>query len=340
MFIFDTIRMPSSSLGSSQYILQLLVWVRHEWPKGIDSREKVYCRLSIPCPDRSASFIWCCNKSPNFRVMHGSPLLVVAILYIGIILFMIAPIISEKLFELKECISEWSLGTRSSAVKWQVMDVKIVVRFLNYLCSGGDKKHSRLLQTHEMATSIASGDKLLKTAFNHLRSIADYFNLRDNVVVRTYSWKRDILPICLVCNSSRAVIWRLSSRCFLYCTSTSGDPVLDLGITVAPICSSQERCKEIVKDLQTSDQLKGRTGPLYMLSVIYLACREENIPRSLKELVMYDRAITEKELSRAINRLKKKLPPRTQHTSATSADLMVCSVWLHWTAYGVLMCSW
>lgn len=48
---------------------------------------------------------------------------------------------------------------------------------------GGDKKHTRLLQTHEMATAMGGSDKLLRTAFGHLKNIADYFNLRDNVVV-------------------------------------------------------------------------------------------------------------------------------------------------------------
>lgn len=130
---------------------------------------------------------------------------------------------------------------------------------------GGDKKHSRLMQTHEMTTAISGSDKMLLTAFGNLKSITEFFNLRDNVL---------------------------------------------------------ERCREIVKDLQTADQLRSRTGDVYMLSVTYLACREEQIPKGLKELVSYNRTITEKELGRAINRLKKLLPSRRQPVAATSADLM------------------
>ncbi|KAH0474553.1 MAG: hypothetical protein KVP17_004365 [Porospora cf. gigantea B] len=74
-----------------------------------------------------------------------------------------------------------------------------------------------------------------------------------------------------------------------------------------------ERCKEIVKDLQTEDALKNRTGPLYMLGVVYLACREEGIQKTLKELVGFDRTFTEKELGKATNRLKKLLPQRRKN---------------------------
>lgn len=130
---------------------------------------------------------------------------------------------------------------------------------------GGDKKHSRLMQTHEMATAMGGSDRMLRTAFGNLRRIAEYFSLRDNVV---------------------------------------------------------ERCKELVKDLQTADQLRNRTGDVYMLSVMYLACREEQMPKSLKELVSYNRSITEKELGRAINRLKRILPPRSQPASVASMDII------------------
>eukprot|EP01071_Lankesteria_metandrocarpae_P002350 Lankesteria_metandrocarpae@DN2264_c0_g1_i2.p1 len=130
---------------------------------------------------------------------------------------------------------------------------------------GGDRKHTRLLQTHEMATGLGSSDRQLKTSFSNLRLVTESFALRENVV---------------------------------------------------------ERCKEIVKDLQSSGNLKTRTGTLYMLSVVYIACREESITRSLKELVTYDRTITEKELGRAINRLKKFLPNRSQPLSYAAAELM------------------
>eukprot|EP01053_Blabericola_migrator_P007130 Blabericola_migrator_1__7129@NODE_360_length_9432_cov_135_447517_g288_i0_p3_GENE_NODE_360_length_9432_cov_135_447517_g288_i0NODE_360_length_9432_cov_135_447517_g288_i0_p3_ORF_typecomplete_len334_score55_26TFIIB/PF00382_19/9_4e07TFIIB/PF00382_19/0_0015TF_Zn_Ribbon/PF08271_12/7_5e13Cyclin_C/PF02984_19/6_7e02Cyclin_C/PF02984_19/56Cyclin_C/PF02984_19/0_36zfRING_4/PF14570_6/19zfRING_4/PF14570_6/1_8DUF2614/PF11023_8/0_092DZR/PF12773_7/1_9DZR/PF12773_7/0_2DZR/PF12773_7/7_7e03zfribbon_3/PF13248_6/20zfri len=84
-----------------------------------------------------------------------------------------------------------------------------------------------------------------------------------------------------------------------------------------------ERCKEMVKDLQVSGNLKSRTGATYMLSIVYLACREEGMTMTLKEVTSFDRTIQEKELAKAINRLKKFLPQRpTGPTTYASAELI------------------
>eukprot|EP01069_Polyplicarium_translucidae_P003424 Polyplicarium_translucidae@DN2305_c0_g1_i1.p1 len=83
-----------------------------------------------------------------------------------------------------------------------------------------------------------------------------------------------------------------------------------------------ERCKEIVKDLQNGGNLRSRTGTMNMLAVVYLACREEGVTRTIKELVSFDRGISEKELGRSINRLKKLLPPRNQPLASAAAELI------------------
>ncbi|KAK2195411.1 bifunctional Transcription factor TFIIB/Transcription factor TFIIB [Babesia duncani] len=71
-----------------------------------------------------------------------------------------------------------------------------------------------------------------------------------------------------------------------------------------------ERAKEMIKELNESQQLKSRVNVINILAVIYLGCREVGLTRTLKELCIYDRNLTEKDLGRAINRLKKMLPNR------------------------------
>ncbi|CBZ51496.1 At4g37010, related [Neospora caninum Liverpool] len=85
-----------------------------------------------------------------------------------------------------------------------------------------------------------------------------------------------------------------------------------------------ERAKEITKDLmQDGAQLRTRSNATTMLAIIYLACREAGVTRTVKELVVYDRAISEKELGKAINRIKKLLPQRGGVSSAESATQLL-----------------
>ncbi|ORM40883.1 Transcription initiation factor IIB [Babesia sp. Xinjiang] len=83
-----------------------------------------------------------------------------------------------------------------------------------------------------------------------------------------------------------------------------------------------ERGKEILKELNDANQLKGRSNMLNMLAVVYMACREVGVSRTLKELVICDSKITEKELGRAINRMKKLLPKRGDATVEDTSQLL------------------
>lgn len=47
-----------------------------------------------------------------------------------------------------------------------------------------------------------------------------------------------------------------------------------------------------------------------MLAVVYLACREEGMTWTLKELTSFDRTIQEKEIGKAVNKIKKTLPQK------------------------------
>eukprot|EP01071_Lankesteria_metandrocarpae_P002349 Lankesteria_metandrocarpae@DN2264_c0_g1_i1.p1 len=57
---------------------------------------------------------------------------------------------------------------------------------------GGDRKHTRLLQTHEMATGLGSSDRQLKTSFSNLRLVTESFALRENVVERCKEIVKDL----------------------------------------------------------------------------------------------------------------------------------------------------
>lgn len=81
-----------------------------------------------------------------------------------------------------------------------------------------------------------------------------------------------------------------------------------------------ERCKEIVKEQSNLNIL--RSGKKNVLAIVYLACREEGVSRTVKELLSFDRTISERELVRSINKLKKDLPRRGPTLSSSAAELM------------------
>ncbi|GBE60867.1 transcription initiation factor [Babesia ovata] len=88
-----------------------------------------------------------------------------------------------------------------------------------------------------------------------------------------------------------------------------------------------DRGKEIMKELNQLNQLKGRCNGVNTLAIIYMASREVGVCRTLKEMVIYDRKISQKDLGRAINRLKRILPTRGNAAVEDAAQLLprLCS---------------
>ncbi|OEH80485.1 transcription initiation factor iib [Cyclospora cayetanensis] len=80
-----------------------------------------------------------------------------------------------------------------------------------------------------------------------------------------------------------------------------------------------ERAKEIAKELLDAGHLRSRSTAVSMLAITYLACREAGATRTVRELVVYDRSISEKELGKAINRIKRQLPMRGGTNNAETA---------------------
>ncbi|GFE55026.1 transcription initiation factor [Babesia ovis] len=83
-----------------------------------------------------------------------------------------------------------------------------------------------------------------------------------------------------------------------------------------------ERGKEILKELNDANQIKGRCNMLNILAVVYMACREVGVCRTLKELILCDSKISQKDLGRAINRMKKLLPSRGNASVEDTAQLI------------------
>ncbi|KAH7649250.1 hypothetical protein FG379_001607 [Cryptosporidium bovis] len=81
-----------------------------------------------------------------------------------------------------------------------------------------------------------------------------------------------------------------------------------------------ERCKEIIKEQSNLNILK--LSLKNTMAVVYVACREEGVSRTVKELITYDKTITERELVKSINKLKKDLPRRNTCLSSSAAELM------------------
>ena len=75
--------------------------------------------------------------------------------------------------------------------------------------------------------------------------------------------------------------------------------------------------------MQDSGQLRSRSTAVAMLAITYLACREAGVTRTVRELVVYDRSISEKELGKAINRIKRQLPLRGGCNNAETATQLL-----------------
>eukprot|EP00388_Colpodella_angusta_P017273 GDKJ01042754.1.p1 GENE.GDKJ01042754.1~~GDKJ01042754.1.p1 ORF type:complete len:388 (-),score=80.42 GDKJ01042754.1:58-1221(-) len=83
-----------------------------------------------------------------------------------------------------------------------------------------------------------------------------------------------------------------------------------------------ERCKEMVKELANIKKLQKRTTERCMLALVYLACREEGVSRTLGELVQPYPSLSEKELGQTTKAIRKVMPGRGYSTTSCTGDLM------------------
>jgi len=84
-----------------------------------------------------------------------------------------------------------------------------------------------------------------------------------------------------------------------------------------------ERCKSIIRHLHKLNNLKRRASTIYILAIVFIACRCEKMDRSLYEMTRYDRSITEKDLGRAIARIRLILPKEMHPKSVSAKELAV-----------------
>lgn len=81
------------------------------------------------------------------------------------------------------------------------------------------------------------------------------------------------------------------------------------------------RCCEILKFLDSSDQLRNRVNHAWMLAVVYMACRQERSGRTINELVRAQPTVKEAEVARNYWKLDKLLAGTSVRDSAPSAGV-------------------
>jgi transcription initiation factor TFIIB len=80
------------------------------------------------------------------------------------------------------------------------------------------------------------------------------------------------------------------------------------------------RCCEIIKFLDSSDQLRNRASYPWVLAVVYMACRQERAGRTISELVRAQPTVKEAEVARNYWKLDKLLAGTAVRDSATSTQ--------------------
>ena len=80
------------------------------------------------------------------------------------------------------------------------------------------------------------------------------------------------------------------------------------------------RCCEIIKFLDSSDQLRNRASYAWVLAVVYMACRQERAGRTISELVRAQPTVKEAEVAKNYWKLDKILAGTTVRDAASSTQ--------------------
>jgi len=83
-----------------------------------------------------------------------------------------------------------------------------------------------------------------------------------------------------------------------------------------------DRANDIYKRVEESKELKGRRTEAVLVACLIFACRDANVPRTIKELCEIA-DVRKRDVSRAFSRIKKAKLHKTIKTFASISDLMV-----------------
>ena len=85
-------------------------------------------------------------------------------------------------------------------------------------------------------------------------------------------------------------------------------------------CISQDRCNALFKQVHDEKHLKGRANDAVAAACLYIACRQEEVPRSFKEICAVSRH-PKKEIGRCFKLIR--MATNTQVNTVSTSDFMV-----------------
>ena len=83
----------------------------------------------------------------------------------------------------------------------------------------------------------------------------------------------------------------------------------------------QDRCKNLFKEVHQEKQLRGRANDAVAAACLFLACRQEDVPRSFKEICAVSRH-PKKEIGRCYKLIRR--ATNTEVNPISTTDFMVC----------------
>ena len=92
--------------------------------------------------------------------------------------------------------------------------------------------------------------------------------------------------------------------------------VLFIVVTTPP----QDRCKTLFKQVYDEKRLKGRANDAIAAACLFIACRQEDVPRSFKEICAVSKH-PKKEIGRCFKLIQQHI--KTPVTPASTTDFMV-----------------
>ncbi len=128
---------------------------------------------------------------------------------------------------------------------------------------------------------MSVSDRSLTNAFREITNMASKINLPKSIVVR----------MC-VCNRNDIIM-------------------------ITPL---QDRCKILYKQVYQEKQLRGRANDAVAAACLFIACRQEDVPRSFKEICAVSRH-PKKEIGRCFKLIR--LATKTEVKAVTTSDFMV-----------------
>jgi len=82
----------------------------------------------------------------------------------------------------------------------------------------------------------------------------------------------------------------------------------------------QDRCNALFKQVHDEKHLKGRANDAVAAACLYIACRQEEVPRSFKEICAVSRH-PKKEIGRCFKLIR--MATNTQVNTVSTSDFMV-----------------